>query len=66
MEDGISTDGIIGKAGAKITIPPPPDIPRVEAIEGNMQINDPIGLLERYGSQLGLHPKRVTGSHGSN
>ena len=57
-EDGISPDGTVEKNGLKITIPPPPKSPPVEAIEGNIQINNPIDLLERYGNQLGLQTQR--------
>jgi len=57
-EDGISPDRVTDKVGNKISIPPPPEIPLVEAIEGNGPIDNPIELLEKYGHQLGFQTQR--------
>jgi len=57
-EDGISPNEIMPKKAFKIIIPPPPNLPPVEVSSANININDPIGLLEKYGKQLGFQTQR--------
>ena len=57
-QDGISPDGIPEKKIFKISVPPPQEISPVETIERNIQIIDPIELLEMYGHKLGFQVQR--------